>query len=186
MSTSDADHSPPALTNACVFHSWRRMRRSAHEALTKVAVQQYHPIQTKEATILVSALLADPENRERHFQRTAASAIMSILYDYPTLTSWQDKAVQDMNGPVQQIKQAQFWMARVEICPWLLHIPQRSTVSSQTSILHTHLKHRQVCKVEEEYLQTRRPSVRDISTIIQSCQSGPRTCYYQHAMRVVP
>jgi cytochrome P450 len=39
------------------FYSWRRMRRASHEALTKMAVQRYHPIQTKEATILVSALL---------------------------------------------------------------------------------------------------------------------------------
>ena len=129
MSTTDADLSPPVtvLKTRVYFHSWRRMRRSAHEALTKVSVQRYHPIQTKEATILVSALLANPENRERHFQRTAASAIMSILYDYPTLTSWQDKAVQDMNGSVQDIRQAAYWMSLVELCPWLLYIPQRST-----------------------------------------------------------
>jgi hypothetical protein len=31
-----------------VFHSWRRMRRAAQEALTKTAVQRYHLIQTKE------------------------------------------------------------------------------------------------------------------------------------------
>jgi cytochrome P450 len=31
--------------------AWRRMRRAAHEALTKVAVQRHYPIQTKEATI---------------------------------------------------------------------------------------------------------------------------------------
>jgi cytochrome P450 len=131
VSTTEGDHSLPALTAREYFHSWRRMRRSANEALTKVAVRRYHPIQTKEATILVSTLLEDPENRERHFQRTAASAIMSILYDHPTLASWQDKAVQDMNRASQGIKQAQYWMPLVEICPWLLHIPQRSTDSTQ-------------------------------------------------------
>ena len=36
---------------------WRRIRRAAHEALTKRAVQNYHPIKTKEATILVSSIL---------------------------------------------------------------------------------------------------------------------------------
>ena len=107
------------------------MRRSAHEALTKVAVQRYHPIQTKEANILVSALLENPENRERHFQRTAASTIMSILYDYPTLSSWQDEAVQDMNRAVQGIRQGAYWMSRVELCPWLLYIPQRLAVFLQ-------------------------------------------------------
>jgi hypothetical protein len=68
------------------------MHRAAHEALTKMAVQRYHPIQTKEATILVSAPLADLENREKYIQRNAAFAIMSITitYDYPTLASGQD------------------------------------------------------------------------------------------------
>jgi cytochrome P450 len=158
VSTIDTYQSPRVLTMRVYFHSWRRMRRSAHEALTKVSVQRYHPIQEKEATILVSTLLANddtanPENRERHFQRTAASAILSILYDYPTLASWQDKAAQDMNRPVQEIKQAAYWMSLVEICPWLLYVPQRSHFT--TLILHSYLKHRQVCEVEKEYLQAR-------------------------------
>ena len=155
MSTTNADLSPPVtvLKTRVYFYSWRRMRRSAHEALTKVSVQRYHPIQEKEATILVSTLLANPENRERHFQRTAASAILSILYDYRTLASWQDKAAQDMNRPVQEIRQAAYWMSLVEICPWLLYIPQRSHFT--TLIMHTYLKHRQVCEVEKEYLQAR-------------------------------
>ena len=62
------------------------MLRSVRQAFTKVTVQRYNPIQTKEATILVSALLADPGNRERHI-RTAASAIMSMTYDYAALAS---------------------------------------------------------------------------------------------------
>ena len=62
------------------------MLRAVREAFTKVAVQRYNPIQTKEATILVFALLADPGNREKHI-RSAASAIMSITYDYAALAS---------------------------------------------------------------------------------------------------
>jgi cytochrome P450 len=111
------------------FHSWRRMRRAAHEALTKVAVQHYHPIQTKEATILVSALLADPENREQHIQRTAASAIMSITYDYPTLASGLDKVVQDMDRSLHWAARAAAGISLVEFFPWMIHIPQRSTLS---------------------------------------------------------
>ena len=119
-----------SLSTPAYFHSWRRLRRAAHEALTKVAVQRYHPIETKEATILVSALLANPENKEQHVQRTAASAIMSISYDHPTLTSGQDKGVQDMDRLVH-------WGARavtgtsflVEFFPWMIHVPQRSIIS---------------------------------------------------------
>ena len=62
------------------------MLRSVRQAFTKVTVQRYNPIQTREATILVSALLADPRNREQHI-RTAASAIMSMTYDYAALAS---------------------------------------------------------------------------------------------------
>ena len=40
--------------NAITYlNCWRRMRRAAHEALKKTAVQNYQPIQMKEATILV-------------------------------------------------------------------------------------------------------------------------------------
>jgi cytochrome P450 len=85
VSTTDADHRPLALSTFAYFYSWRRMRRAAHEALTKVAVQRYHPVQTKEATLMVSAFLANPENREEHIQRAAASTIMSIMYDHPTI-----------------------------------------------------------------------------------------------------
>lgn len=100
------------------------MRRAAQEALTKGTVQRYHPIQTKEATILASALLANPENRDQHFQRVAASTMMSILYASPTLTSTQDKAVQDINKSVKAGVLAR--TSLVEFFPWMIYIPQRS------------------------------------------------------------
>jgi cytochrome P450 len=112
----------PAMNHG---EQWRRMRRAAHEALTKVAVQRYHPIETKEATILVSALLTNPENREQHIQRTAASAILSITYDYPTLTSGLEKVVQDMDRRVHQGARAATGTSLVEFFPWMIHVPQR-------------------------------------------------------------
>jgi hypothetical protein len=110
------------------------MRRASHEALTKVAVLRYHPIQTKEATILVSALLANPENRTQHIQRAATSTIMSVLYDYPTLASAQDKAVQDMDRTSHWVAQTMVWFFLVELFPWMMHIPQRSALSPQFDI----------------------------------------------------
>ena len=110
------------------------MRRAAHEALTKVAMQRYQLIQTKEAMIFVSALLESPENLEQHIQRTAASTIISITYGYPTLTSGQDKAIQDMNRQIHWAAQAAAGNSLVEFFPWMIHVPQRSTLSPNFNI----------------------------------------------------
>ena len=128
MSRADIDCRLPASPTLLYFYSWRRMRRASYKALSKVAVQRYHPILTKEATILASALLANPENRGQHIQRTTASTIMSILYDHPTLASGQDKAVQDIDSNIHQSARAAAGTSFVEFFPWLIHIPQRSTV----------------------------------------------------------
>ena len=66
------------------LNSWRRMRRAAHESLTKRVVQTYQPIQTKEATILISSLLTPSANlnQDGHLKRLAASTIMSIVDDH--------------------------------------------------------------------------------------------------------
>src|SRR5579863_10545568 len=102
------------------------MRRASHEALAKAAVQRYHPIQTREANILVTSLLTNPEDRKRHFMRAGASTIMAILYDYPTLASAHDKAIDDIERNLQWSKQASnFGSFLVESFPWMLHIPQR-------------------------------------------------------------
>ena len=105
------------------------MRRASHEALSKVAVQRYYPILTKEATILVSALLANPENREQHIQRTTTSTIMSILYDHPTLASGKDTAVQEIERDFRFAARAGAGISFVEFFPWMMHVPQRSTIS---------------------------------------------------------
>jgi cytochrome P450 len=125
VSTANADHKTPVSSKLANFYSWRRMRRASHEAFTKVAVQRYQPIQTKEATILVSALLANPENREQHVKRAATSTIMSVLYDYPTLASAQDKAVQDMDRSMHWVSRAAVWFFVIQLFPWMMHIPER-------------------------------------------------------------
>ena len=61
-----------------IIYSWRRTCRAAHESLTKSTVRDHHPILEKEAVLLTSALLSNPEAREKHFQRSAASETMSI------------------------------------------------------------------------------------------------------------
>jgi hypothetical protein len=84
-----------------------RMRRAAHEVLTKRVVQNYHPIQTKEATILVSSLLLPSAdfNLERQFHRVSASTILSIVYDYLALESIHDPAVKNIEDYVLHISE---------------------------------------------------------------------------------
>ncbi|KAF8469809.1 hypothetical protein DFH94DRAFT_609101, partial [Russula ochroleuca] len=101
------------------------MCRAAQEALTKVAVQCYHPIQAKEATILASTLLVNPENRDQHFQQATASTMLSILYDFPTLTSVQDKAIQEIDSTVNSSARAAVGTSLIEFFPWTVYIPQR-------------------------------------------------------------
>jgi hypothetical protein len=102
------------------------MRRASHDALTKAAVQHYHHIQTKEANILVTSLLTNPDDRKQHFVRAGASLIMAILYDYPTLAPTLDKAIDDVERSVQWSKRTSTIGAFfVDSFPWMLHIPQR-------------------------------------------------------------
>jgi hypothetical protein len=100
------------------------MRRAAQEVLTKGAVQRYHSTLTKEATILASALVANPEYCDQHFQRATASTMLSILYDFPTLTSAQDKAVQEIDRNLHHFLRA--GTSFVEFFPWVTYIPEGS------------------------------------------------------------
>jgi hypothetical protein len=109
------------------------MRRAAHEALTKRAVQNYHPIQTKEATILASSLLSpsgsDGLGLEKQFHRLAASTILSIVYDYPTLESIDDPILEQIEAYNLRISHAvtpgSFY---VDFFPWMMYIPERSRI----------------------------------------------------------
>ena len=160
MSTTDTDHRLSALSTLAYFHRWRRMRRASHDALSKVAVQRYYPILTKEATILASALLANPENREQHIQRTTTSAIMSILYDHPTLSSGKDTAVQEIERDLHFTVRAAAGISFVEFFPWMMHVPQRSTTSPFNIILTSK---------EQIGLQSGRGKPRSMLPSIQRC-----------------
>jgi hypothetical protein len=123
-----------------LLNSWRRMRRAAHEALTKKSIQNYHPIQMKEATILVSSLLTPSANlkQDGHYKRLAASTIMSIVYDYPTILSEHDHAVEGIEKFNDRIGHAVTMGSYfVDIFPWMKHIPERSWLSFLCLIVDT-------------------------------------------------
>ncbi|KAH9022743.1 cytochrome P450 [Lactarius deliciosus] len=105
---------------------WRRSRRASYQALTKAAVRGYHNVLRKEGVLLASALLANPVALEKHFQRAAASAIMSILYDYPTLETENDENLKEILAYAERTSRATAPGAHlVELFPWMLHIPER-------------------------------------------------------------
>ncbi len=85
--------------------SWRHMRKAAHEGLNKNIVNQYHPIQIKEAVLLANDLLAEPNRWVSHVRRTAASTIMSIVYDKPP-TSEQDPSIKRINDFAARLTRA--------------------------------------------------------------------------------
>ena len=111
------------------FNSLRRFRRASHDALAKRVIQNYHPIQMKEATILVSSLLRNSANHnpDVHFKRLATSMIMSIVYDYPTILSGHDHAVEGIEKYSTRVASSlTVGSYFVDIFPWMKYIPARS------------------------------------------------------------
>ena len=105
---------------------WRRTRRAAHEVLTKVVVRDYHPVFCKEAVHLASAILKNPDALDKHIQRSSASAIMSILYDYPTLENEHDETITQIHAFSDRLSAASVpGTYLVELFPWMIHIPER-------------------------------------------------------------
>ena len=104
----------------------RRSRRAAHEILTKVVVRDYHRIYYKEAILLASTILETPLALDKHIRRSAASATMSILYDYPTLEDENDDTVTKIEAFNNRISAALAPGAYlVELFPWMIHIPEK-------------------------------------------------------------
>ncbi|KAI9457102.1 cytochrome P450 [Lactarius psammicola] len=68
---------------------------------------------------------------EKHFQRTAVSATLAILYDYLTLETENDKTLKDIRSPIDHMSIATAPGAfLVELMPWIVHIPETSVLMS--------------------------------------------------------
>ena len=71
-------------------------------------------------------MLENPEALDMHFQRSSASATMSILYDYPTLENEHDKNLTGILDFIDRMSAAIAPGAHlVELFPWMVHIPAR-------------------------------------------------------------
>ncbi|KAH0835783.1 cytochrome P450 [Lanmaoa asiatica] len=104
---------------------WRRLRKAAHEGLNKGIVHRFHPTQHLESVLLACSLLAQPENWDGHLRRTAASAIMSMVYDEPPIISGNDESVGAVNDFVARLTRAALPGAHlVEFFPWMMYLPK--------------------------------------------------------------
>ncbi len=111
------------------WNRWRRQRHAAQIALSKEAVRSFHPILTKEATLLASSLLTNSPSSDgiKYFQRTGTSAAMSILYDYPTVISEDDTIIEVIDNYNKRVAYSAIpGNFLVELFPWMMYIPERS------------------------------------------------------------
>ena len=102
------------------------MRKAAHEGLNKGVVRDFYETQTKEAILLAAGGLADSTQWDKHLRRAAASMVLSVVYDKPTIQSEQDQNVTLINDFVQRLTRAAYPGAHfVEFFPWMRYIPSR-------------------------------------------------------------
>ena len=106
-----------------ISYQWRRIRRAAHDILTKVVVRDYHPIFCKKAVLLASAILKSPEELVKHIQRSSSSATMS---NYPTLENEHDEVITQINAFIDRMSVTSVPGAYlVELLPWMIDILER-------------------------------------------------------------
>ncbi|KAI0298174.1 cytochrome P450 [Multifurca ochricompacta] len=117
----------------------RRMRRASQAAFSKTAVRDYHSVQMKEATLLTSAFLTDTSRQDwqKEVQRAESSLILSILYDYPTLTSLDDTAMEGIETYNHRVSHSVYpGNFLVEFFPWMMYIPERFAKWKREGLKH--------------------------------------------------
>ncbi|KAI0051887.1 cytochrome P450 [Auriscalpium vulgare] len=103
---------------------WRRMRRAAHEGLGPNTAKDFHDVQRREAVILASDLLANPNARNAHMRRATASTILSVIYDFPSIKSEDDPDLMKIDHHIDRHAKAAAPGAHlVEIFTWMSYLP---------------------------------------------------------------
>ena len=106
------------------------MRKACHEAFNKVLVKRFYTTQITEAILLVSGLLDEPAEWDKHCSRTAASMILSAVYSYPTIVSGRDHTVEAINECAERLTRAAYpGTYLVEFFTWMRYIPSRWALS---------------------------------------------------------
>jgi hypothetical protein len=95
------------------------------EGFSKSVVQDFYPIQSREAIILSLALMKNPPMK-KHFQRHAWSIILSIGYGLPPVESEDDPDVLGIANHVQRgLHEIHPGNRLVEYFPWMRYVPSR-------------------------------------------------------------
>ncbi|KAJ7446023.1 cytochrome P450 [Mycena galericulata] len=76
---------------------WRRLRRAAHEGLNIRAAEKLQPLQEREAATLAAHILRYPAAWEEHVKRSAASSLLTAVYNLPSIPSNDDPLVTRIN-----------------------------------------------------------------------------------------
>ncbi len=105
---------------------WRRFRRVSVESFSKSVIQDFHPIQGREAIILALELMKSPSDPEKHLLRHATSAMLSVCYHSPPAISLDDPAIMGIAKHVARLwRELQPGARLVEIFTWLRYVPSR-------------------------------------------------------------
>ncbi|THG98633.1 hypothetical protein EW026_g3595 [Hermanssonia centrifuga] len=121
---------------------WRKLRRAAHVGFNVRASKSYQPIQEREASAFVSNLLKSPSHWRDHTERSAmpfidtfpyllmhvnssaASAILAVVYGWPSLDASGDPLVTRIKDFMDRVLTSSFPGAfLVDIFPSMLYIP---------------------------------------------------------------
>ena len=95
------------------------------EGFSKSVVQDFYPIQNREAIMLALALMMSPPMK-KHFQRHAWSIVLSISYHLPPVESEDDPVVIGFaNHVLRGLHEIQPGNRLVEYFPWMRYIPSR-------------------------------------------------------------
>ncbi|KZP21276.1 cytochrome P450 [Athelia psychrophila] len=104
---------------------WKRMRRAAHEAMNADSMDDYHECQVKEAVILADGMLRNPNAWDDHIKRSATSTTMTLVYDYPSITTESSPVISRINGFVHRLTRAALPGAHfVEFFTWMKYLPE--------------------------------------------------------------
>ncbi|KAI9452361.1 cytochrome P450 [Lactarius psammicola] len=96
----------------------RRFRRVVVEGFSKSAVQQFYPIQNREAIMLALALMTNPPTLEKHFHRHCMVHHADQSEDDPNIVGVENyvrRSLHEMHPGTRL----------VEYLPWLRYIPSR-------------------------------------------------------------
>ncbi|KAF8634716.1 hypothetical protein AX17_004119 [Amanita inopinata Kibby_2008] len=125
---------------------FRRMRRAAHEALSKARVTEYGPMQERGAVILVDEMLRHPEKWENQLLRASLFNILTFLYDMPEDQATSDDTMKLAHEFMSKVVQTGVGMRSllVDFFPWLLHTPLFGMAKLRKDVEECHRKYTQM------------------------------------------